>query len=183
MANCWTSARDFYKDAVANSATFQAMVETPGDETAAAAFVFGAALPPPADGNKYTRPELEGLRHYAQIYSGDETPYGKRRRVFGNFEPFGQVQLVLSRLVTEAELDAAYGQLATVAENYELTAGDILDEVLAWLDANGGPWVQTAAVSDGPGFVTEEEAIGEGLWMGIEFTISWGRTDSEGGAQ
>lgn len=171
--NCWTSTEAKIAAAIANSAAFQAFTET-SDATAAGAFVFGEQVDEPLNGEAYTRDE-ETQRHmrYAQVYSAPQQPYGKRRLQTRAYEPFGSAVIYIEGLVREIELSGA-----DIPQEHERrfknTIGDIMDDILDYLDTNGGPQVSSMTVEDGPGWNPVEEWEANGAWQGCELQISWG---------
>lgn len=184
MPNCWTINRELFRQALAASSAFQTMVGAT-DAAGAEPFIFGARVEHP-DRRAYTLEEMESLGHYAQVYSAAETPYGKRRRAFGGFEPHGTITIVLMRLIPEAEWNEAELTAATplvspaagrLVEQFEETIGDVIDQMIDWLEEHGGPYVQTFDVTDGPGFTPRDRAAGTGLWQGVELAARYDRVE------
>ena len=170
--NCWTSSEQAIADAVANSARFQQIVGV-SNATDATALVFGEQIADPETGETYDLAELQNLKHYAQVYSADENPYGKRRSPTSRFEPFGSVILFIERLVTDWDQNATDAP-ESVHRWSKNRAGDVVDQIISYLDDNGGPFIRTVVVTDGPGLNSREKWKTQGMWQGIEFTIDWG---------
>lgn len=187
MANCWTVNRELVRQALAASSAFQGLVGATDDATAAR-HIFGVRVEHP-DRRPYTLEEMETLRHYAQVYSAAEAPYGKRRRAHGGFEPHGTVTVLIMRLIPDAQWnDAELGgdsdlvspAASRLVEEFEELVGDVIDQVLQWLDEHGGPYVQTCDVTEGPGFSARDRVAGTGTWQGVELTLRWDRTEQVG---
>jgi len=174
-SNCWTIAEQKIADAVANSAAFQAVTET-ANATEAANFVFGEQKDEPLNGETFSKEELENMRYYAQVYSNDETAYGKALGLTLSYLPFGSAILFVERLVRESERnhDDATEKTHRIWKN---RMGDLVDEILSWLLDNGGPFIRAITVSDGPGLNSEDRWLNQGMWQGIEFTIDWGEVE------
>lgn len=171
--NCWTYAESSIATAIANSAAFQAMTGT-DNATDAAQHVYGEQLDEPIDGEAYTRADREQRhQHIAQVYSSTDQPYGKRRGASSRFEPFGVAVVYLERLATEVERTAA--EVPQELERaFKNTVGDVIDQIIAYLDENGGPIVTGVTVEDGPGWNEQKRWKDDGAWQGCGMLVTWG---------
>ena len=180
--NCWPANLQKFADALANSAKFQGLTGT-ADAAAATAFIFGKRLTHSRDGHVWTRDELAELRHYALVYGDPATPYGKHgpHLIGGGAydEPHGTTIVAVGRLVLEKYLVAQSADRTGLTDEHDRQwqniAGKIADEILSWLDANGGPHpVTNFEVSDD--YETRaENAPAQGIWQYTEFTFTHGR--------
>ena len=170
--NCWTLAEQAIATAVANSAAFQWVTET-ANAADAGKFVFGEQKDEPLDGETYDKSELENQLAYAQVYSTNEGPYGKQRSATNRFEPFGSIVIFVERLVREADQNITDAPEQT-HRWFKNRMGDLVDEVIAYIDNNGGPFIRTVAVTDGPGLNSRDRWQQQGMWQGIEWSIDWG---------
>ena len=171
--NCWTSSEAAIANAIANSATFWSLTETTNAEDAAG-LVFGEQLGQPLNGNHYSTEELqEHYRYYAQVYSAPENPYGKRRLSSRHYFPFGSAVIFIERLVREVERESAEVPLE-IERRFKNTVGDIIDDVLNYLETNGGPQITSLLVEEGPGVNARERWPKEGMWQGVVLIATWG---------
>jgi hypothetical protein len=171
-SNCWTKAEAKIATAVANSTAFQSLVNAE-DSTEAAAKVFGEQVDEPLNGNAYTKDELDNLLCYAQVYHAIDTPYGVLRTNTNTAWPFGSVIIFIERLVTDEERNGADVPSA-VERKFKNRIGDLIDEVIDWLDDNEGPHIRSIEVTDGPGFNQQDRWKTKGMWQGVELTATWG---------
>ena len=173
--NCWTLAEQAIADAVSNSAAFQGVTGT-NTATAAACFVFGEQKDEPLNGEVFSKEELENIRHYAQVYSDDEAPYGKQLGGTLRYLPFGSAIVFVERLVKEADrnMTDAPEQTHRWFKNH---IGDLVDQIISWMEENGGPFIRTITVTDGPGLNPDDRWEANGMWQGIELTIAWGEVE------
>lgn len=173
-SNCWTIAEARIADAVARSAAFQSLTET-SDATAAAAYVFGEKVGEPVDGHAFTKDELAQLKHYAQVYSAHDHPYGVSYGA-NRPTPYGSAVVYVERLVTEAEQHS--GEQPDDSERlFKNRIGDLMDEIHAWLGgaaAEDGLYIRRIHVTDGPGLNPSDRWKSQGMWQGCELTVDWG---------
>lgn len=172
--NCWTQSEATLATAIANSAAFQAMVGA-ADATEASAWVFGEQLDAPLDGQSYDLDESQDLhRHIAQVYSARSGPYGKRRTETRTYWAFGVAVIYIERLVSEASRERAEIPQA-IEREFKNTIGDIIDDILEWLETNGGVEVGSIVVDDGPGWNPRERWGADGAWQGVALLVEWGQ--------
>jgi hypothetical protein len=173
--NCWTTAEDKFLNAVANSAAFQTLVEAV-DEVAALERIFGKRLTHTKFGRAWTADELAELRHYAQVYSSPDGPYGKHLVNNACYKPHGTMIVVLARLVPATELvdpgEDRTGLTETHDRDWHNIVGDIADDIAEWLIENGGyseaPWDV-----DEYGETPATSGQTQGCWQGAELIIAW----------
>lgn len=170
---CWTKAEARLAEAITNSAGFQTMTGT-SSAAAAAAWAFGESLDEPLLGDAFSPEErLDRYPHYCQVYSDPNAPYGKRRTDTRHYWAYGQAITFFEQHVSEAERDAL--ELPQAVERaWKITIETIIDEVLAWLETEGGLVVLGVEVSDGPGTNPQEEWKQHGVWQGCELVWEWG---------
>lgn len=172
--NCWTGAEAKIANAVANSAAFMALVGA-GSATEAAQLVFGEQLDVPLNSDAYTPDQrMQELSKYAQVYSDQEEPYGKRRLQSQRMEAFGVAVLYIERLVADVERSAQANVPQYFERDFKNKVGTIIDEVISYLYVNGGPIIQTVAVDDGPGWNDRDRWPDEGAWQGCGAKLAWG---------
>ena len=158
--------------AVANSTAFRALAGA-ADATAAAKHVFGEELGRPLNGEAYTRDERqEDYRAYCMVHSDREAPYGKRRGTSPRYEPFGEAVLYLERLVDAVERGQSELPLE-IERRWKNLVGEVIDQVLSWIDSEGGPYIREIACA-GYGTNPSEEWEAGGCWQGAEIRVSWG---------
>jgi len=166
--NCWTNAEDRFATAVANSAAFQTLVGA-ANATAAAAQVFFDELDDPLDGESFKGRELQDIGSYAQVYCPE---YRKQRGGSSRLDPYGACVLYVSRMITDMQSESELtAELWRTGKN---SFGDIADQVVSYLEAQGGPYVMAWEVSDGPGFNSRDKWATQGAWQGVEITFTWG---------
>ncbi len=166
--NCMTQAENKFATAVAHSAAFQSLVRV-ASATAAARYVFGDRLDEPVNGESYETPELEELSHFAQVYT---TGYGKVRQSSARFEPFGEMTCYVANrlglLAAQEEVPAARER------DWHNTIGALMDEIVTWLEENGGPHINRFSITEGPATNDSSRWSKDGVWQLVEFTIEWG---------
>jgi len=175
--NCWPANLQKFTDALSNSVQFQSLVEA---ATAAAALtrVFGQRLTHTRDGHAWTADELANLRYYGLVYGDPATPYGKHLQSNACYLPHGVAIVYLARLVPERDLvnpgQGNTGLSDAHDRQWQNIVGTIIDQVLAWLDTNGGPYpIPSVEVSDN--YETPAENIAnQGCWQTCEVTFSYG---------
>lgn len=171
--NCWTYAEKRFGDAVANSAAFQSMTGT-SNETDAQKHIYGDSLEHSFDGQPYSDDERkELLKHIAQVYSSPDQPYGKRRGRSSRMEAFGNAHVVIERYVAEVDIQSANPK-RSIDWEFKQLAGNLVDQVVAWLEENGGPFVRAITVVSGPGWEPREEHNNDGNYQGIIYQVEWG---------
>lgn len=171
--NCWTKAEARIAEAISNSAAFQTLTNS-ANATEAAAWLFGEQLDEPLLGDTYSHEERsERFPHYCQVYSDPSAPYSRRRTDTRHYWAAGQVICYFEREVTALALDGLELPQA-VERDWKNTVGDILDDVIAWLEVEGGPVIQGFDVTDGPGTNPKEEWQQNGIWQGCEVSLEWG---------
>lgn len=173
-SNCWTSAEAAIGAAIANAPAFISIIgpefaDVPGSK------VFGEQLDEPLDGNTYTKDELAERRAYAQVYSSQESPFGYVRTKTNRLIPFGSAVVFVERLVTDAEqADAETDMPEAIERFFKNRIGDLMEEIDDYLQTNGGPFIRTIDVTDGPGYNPRDNWQQQGVWQGVEFVIAWG---------
>jgi hypothetical protein len=168
--NCWTNAEAKIATALANSAKFREIVEA-ADATAAAAKIFGEQVARPNDGHVYTLEELQVMKAYAQVYSGDEGPYGRRFEA-NRMVAYGTAIIYIERLVTE--YDQSNEVPASIERWFKNRVGDLMVQVESYLRETNGLLVKTFEVTAGPGLNERDTWKQMGMWQGIELTLEWG---------
>jgi hypothetical protein len=175
--NCWPKLLQKFADSLANSATFQAMVRA-ADATAATNRIFGKRLSYSRDGRTWTREELDELFAYGQVYSDPNAPYGKHLGGGNAFYPHGTTCIILARLVPESELsdDRGGGKTGLTDahdRDWQNIVGNVIDETLAWLIENGGPWPINGAEITLDDETPAAKQATQGCWQGAEITFPW----------
>lgn len=175
-ANCWTSVEDATAAALPQCAAFRAFV---GQATAAAAaeFVFLEELGESPSGRTWSAEDLAEIAHYAIVTSSPEKPYALDRVTPDAFATSGQIVIYLDRRIFDSDLQtqddtrANRNQVDRRAKNW---VGSILQELIAYWDANGGPYVMRAMVHEGPYHNHPDLREGEGHWQGAAIGFEWG---------
>lgn len=171
--NCWTSAEAAIGAAIAASAAF-GLILGPEFAGSPGSRVFGEQLDDPLDGNVYGKGELAERRAYAQVYSAQESAYGLVRTNSNMLLPFGSAVVFIERLVTDAEqADADVDMPAAIERFFKNRIGELMLQIDEWLQLNGGPWVRTISVTDGPGYNPRDKWRQQGVWQGVELVVSW----------
>ena len=170
--NCWTWAEQKIADAVANSSRFWEIVNVT-NSVDAEKFIFGDQQVDPEDGETLKKAELEELRYYAQVYSSIENAYTKVLGKTKKYESSGSAILFMERLVTESEQNSSDAPAST-HRWWKNRTGDVIDQLPTYLVDNGGPFILSMSVTDGPGFIKRNRWDQQGLWQAIEWTINWG---------
>lgn len=177
--NCWPANLAKFADALVASTTFRTLVELPeGTDDDVAKFVFGKRLTHTRSGIVWTADELANLRHYAMVYSDPERPFGKHLEHNACYRPHGVVCVALGRLVLEKDLsdhgDNRTGLTDVHDRQWQNIVGTILDEMLAWLAENGGPYpIPSVEVTDDHEN-RSENAPTQGVWQYTELTFQYG---------
>lgn len=179
--NCWPANQQKFADALIASTTFRTLVELPdGPDGEVGKFVFGKRLTHPRSGNVWTADELKELRHYAMIYSDPERPFGKHLQNNACYRSHGVVVVSIGRLVLEKDLvdaDQTRTGLTDLHDReWQNLTGTILDELLLWLQENGGPYPITNVEITDDNETRAENAPVQGTWQAIEFTFQYGLT-------
>jgi hypothetical protein len=180
--NCWPANLQKFADALANSAKFQALVEA-ANAIEAAAFIFGRRLTHTRNGHAWTADELAELRHYAMVFGDPATPYGKHgpHLIGGGAydDPHGATIVAVGRLVPEAELVAHGADRTGLSDEHDRQwqniVGKLAEEILSWLDANGGPYPVTSFNVTDDYSSRAENAATQGVWQYSELTYTWGK--------
>jgi hypothetical protein len=173
-SNCWTKAEAKIGEAIAHAPAFISIIG-PEFADAAGSKVFGEQLDEPLNGNTYGKAELAERRAYAQVYSNQETPFGFVRAQTNRLTPYGSTVVFIERLVTEAEQANADVDLPEAIERtFKNRIGELMEEIDAYLQLNGGPFIRSIEVSDGPGYNPRDNWQQQGVWQGVEFVIAWG---------
>lgn len=178
-SNPWTKAEDSLATALPQLTAWQTLTGTTGDATAAAAFVLIDELRDPARGDVYTLDELRELKHYAIIYSASENGYllVPQNALGDGWLASGTLVLEIHRLVTEleehAEIDQATSEKAT-DRTLKNCGGDLIEQLIDYWVAHGGPRVQSVAVKEGPWHTHPDVREDFGHWQGLVILIEWG---------
>lgn len=177
--NCWPANLQKFTDALSNSAQFQTLVEA-ADAAAALARIFGKRLTWSADGHAWTPDELATLRYYAMVYGDPGTPYGKHLQNNACYLPHGVTVVALGRLVLEKDLvDHGKGRTGlsdTHDRDWQNIVGTVIDQMLAWLPENAGPYpITTVDVTDDSETRAQNQPR-QGMWQFTELTFIHGRT-------
>lgn len=170
--NCWTETQANLMAACANSARFQQIINA-NDATAAAAKIFGQQIGDPDTGRVYTKEELLNLGGHAQVYSAPDNPFGWRNQGDGFLRNFGTAIIYIDRLVTEKAKNDEESPLE-MERWMENRVGDALTQIHTYLEANTGPRIKTALITEGPGTNDRDEWSQIGIWQGVEITLEWG---------
>jgi hypothetical protein len=181
--NCWPVHLQKFADALAASSQFKALVGLPdGTAEEVGRFVFGQRMTHPRSGPAWTVGELEDLLHYGLVFGDPSSPYGKHRTATSHYAPHGTTIVALGRLVPEEdqqpEPELVGGKSGLSDRNdrdWQNIVGTILDQIIAWLNENGGPWPVTNVDVLADYQTTDKKQKVQGTWQICELMFSWGR--------
>lgn len=175
--NCWPANLQKFADALIASAAFQSLVGLPGGAAELVGrFVFGKRLTHTRFGAAWTADELADLKHYAMVFSES---YGKHLGAQQNvcYYPHGSVSLNIGRLVVERDLvdhgDGRTGLTDAHDRDWQNTAGTILDQMLAWLLENGGPYPVLSVEMLADSETRAEHRPQQGMWQNVEWLFEY----------
>lgn len=175
--NCWTIAEQALVDALPQQTAFQTFVGA-ADATEAANHIFVDVLNTPWDGEAYAWQQRAELGAYAIVSSASEDGYQiVRGPAIDAYEPSGRLVLMMSRMVKPMDLDTQEteaGNYQQVERWFKNQVGDLIQEVGEYWFDNGGPWLASARVVDGPWHNDIEEHATHGHWQGIVLELMWG---------
>ena len=154
------------------TASFQTLVGA-GDATEAAARIYGDQTPEPASGDARDSDELAELGAYGQVFSNFAKPTGKLGGGVDLVHPYGTIVVFVERQVARVWVEDADGVPLVLERQFKNLAGKLLDEIPAYIAAEGGPLLRGIRVESGPGWNPEEDRPNNGLWQGIELSIDW----------
>jgi hypothetical protein len=173
-ANPWTKVEEQLAAALPELAAFQEFCEA---VNADGATVFLEELGEPLVGEKWSPEELAAVRSYALVSSSRQGAYRIDRTSSNGYSPSGSLLLYLDRQVPPEDEPGAEGPRESRNQQdrwMKNRVGSILQELAAYWDETGGPFLENAEVTDGP-YHNDPDSWGtKGHWQGCEIAIAWG---------
>lgn len=168
-AGCMSLAQEYLRITLANSATFQALVEHVDDVDSTKESIYHEGLPAPADGDAYTAAELEAYRPYAVVSTREEQGFGKRRDALGAFVDSGFLMLEIVRTSPEDLLD----DRAELDLTWRNIIGQILDELEALAGTAGMLDIKALNLVAGPDRMHPDPAEAQGDTQFATVEVHW----------
>lgn len=179
--NCWTSVEDQFAAAIAEQEAFWLLCEIEADDPdrveKARAHVFLDEIGESLTGETWTLDGINELGAWCIVGSAPQGGYRFDRTTADGFSASGNLMLFFGRPVppeAAEEQDDPQASRENIDRTFKNRLGSTLQQLAQWMNDNGGPWIRSAEIADGPYQNAEEEWEQIGRRQGAEAAIAWG---------
>jgi len=165
-------AQEHFRVTIADCATFRSLVNA-ADRPAALAHLYHEGLPPPSNGSEHTAEEHDELRPWGIVFTDEHRGFQRRVVSTGGFRSSGRLRLRLCRSCDDlTDLEPTSDAML----EWKNIVGQIIAELCAHSIAGDPDHLvfDEIAVEYGPFASHPELAPTQGIFQGVELSVSWG---------
>lgn len=187
--NTWTEVEDEIAEVLPLLPKFVEWCEIAADDPdkieKARRHVFLDEIGESLTGETWTVDSLNELGAWMIVSSANQNGFRFDRTTADGFSATGNLMLYAGKPVAPEDASAdeeAQANRENIDRKFKNRIGTILRELAQYLNDNGGTWIRSVEIVDGPYQNAEEEWATIGRRQGIEIAVAWGVLGSGGSA-